>query len=51
MIQSAAKYLTYPRLSAVPVASVAVVSSFAGLLTNDLIHPFAVYCLQLFLSF
>lgn len=51
MVQSAAKSLTFSRSSTVPVASTIVVASFAWLLTNDLVHPFAVYCLQLFLSF
>lgn len=53
MLQSARKYVavTVPRLPGKVLFSVSAVTSFVWLLTQDLVHPLAVYLLQLYLAF
>ncbi|MDX1643713.1 MAG: hypothetical protein R3244_05060 [Thermoanaerobaculia bacterium] len=51
MFESVRQSLALPRLRVDMLLAAATVSSFAWLLIHDLLHPFAVYLLQLYLSF
>jgi hypothetical protein len=51
MLQSLHKTAAVPRVPGHVVFSVGTVMSFVWLLANDLIHPFVMYLLQIYLSF
>jgi len=53
MLESARKVIAVavPQLPVKVLLSVGTLVSFGWLLTEDLIHPFAVYLLQLYLAF
>lgn len=51
MFEIVRQSLALPRLRVDLLLAVATVSSFTWLLVADLVHPLAVYLLQLYLSF
>jgi hypothetical protein len=52
MLESIRKHAAViPHVSANALLSVGVLTSFAVLLSNDLIHPLVVYALQIYLAF
>lgn len=51
MFDTVRRSLALPRLRVDVLLGAATLSSFVWLLVNDLLHPFAVYLLQLYLSF
>jgi hypothetical protein len=54
MLQSARRVfaaVTVPRLPVKALLAVTTLGSFIWLLAQDLVHPFAVYLLQLYLAF
>lgn len=51
MLESLRKSVAVPQISLLPVATAVTALTFGWLLTRDLVHPLAVYMLQLYLSF
>lgn len=51
MLEIVRQSLALPRLRIDALLAAVTASGFAWLLLNDLLHPFAVYLLQLYLSF
>lgn len=51
MLESVRKSVAIPWIPAKVLFSVGSLGSFAWLLAHDLIHPLAIYLLQLYLSF
>lgn len=51
MFETVRQTLALPRLRIDVLLVAATLSSFGWLLINDLLHPFGVYLLQLYLSF
>ena len=51
MLETIRRTVELPRLRLDVVLAVATTFSFGWLLLRDLVHPFAVYLLQLYLSF
>ncbi len=51
MLDSVRKLVAVPVISSEAVLSVGVLATFAWLLAHDLVHPIAVFFLQLYLTF
>ncbi|HXO19036.1 MAG TPA: hypothetical protein VOA87_03830 [Thermoanaerobaculia bacterium] len=51
MLQSIRKHAAIPHVPVKLLLSLGTLTSFAVLLTHDLVHPIFVYALQLYLSF
>lgn len=51
MIRTLLQELVIPRFPVRVAASAGVVGSFVWLLAHDLVHPLAVYLLEIFLTF
>lgn len=51
MLETLRRQVALPRLRLDVVLAAATTFSFAWLLLRDLVHPFAVYLLQLYLAF
>lgn len=51
MIDTLRKQLSIPQIPVRALSSAGVIGSFVWLLANDLIHPVAVYLLELYLTF
>lgn len=51
MLDTLRKQLSIPQIPVRALSSAGVIGSFVWLLANDLVHPVAVYLLELYLTF